>query len=30
LDRAEDFGPNKDVYAEERLTWVPLVKKAKF
>jgi hypothetical protein len=25
LDHPEDFPPNKDVYADEKLSWVPLV-----
>src|SRR3954468_1097628 len=29
LDHPEKFAPNKDVYAEERLSWVPLIKRAK-
>jgi hypothetical protein len=29
LARPEKFAPNKDVYAEERLSWVPLIKRPK-
>jgi len=26
LDNPEDFGPTKDVFADEKLSWVPLVR----
>jgi hypothetical protein len=29
LDHPEDFPPSKDVYADEKLSWVPLVRRAK-
>ena len=28
LDRPEDFAPNKDVFPEEKLPWVELIKKS--
>jgi hypothetical protein len=30
LDHPEDYPPNKDVFSEERLSWVPLIGEAEF